>query len=219
MIKSTPWDTAAFGMPTWELMEYSPKVLQAAMKQPGHYSIKVDPLADKSLLQKHGFYYCDTLIEPHCTAMRLLSIQHPAASISKQLDPNQVLAIGHGSFQHGRFHRDFNLSSSAADLRYDNWLLQLLEADAVYGLYWQGSLAGFIAHDQHRLVLHAVKSDFRGKGLSKYWWSATCTELLQAGHPEIISSISASNIAVLNLYTSLGFTMKNPLDIYHFIAR
>lgn len=219
MIKPTPWDAVAFGMPTWELTEYSPEALQAVTKQSGHYSIKVDPLANKHLLHQHGFYYCDTLIEPHCTEMRFRSMRHPAASVSKQLDPTQVLAIGHEAFHHGRFHRDFNISSAAADLRYDNWLLQMLKADAVYGLFWEEALAGFIAHEQHRLVLHAVKSDFRGKGLSKYWWSATCSELFQAGRREITSSISASNIAVLNLYISLGFSMKNPQDVYHFVAK
>ena len=30
LIRSTPWDTAAFGMPTWELREYSAAALDLA---------------------------------------------------------------------------------------------------------------------------------------------------------------------------------------------
>jgi L-amino acid N-acyltransferase YncA len=215
LIKPTPWDTSAFGMPTWELAEYSEKALQQVAQTVGHFTLKVDPLADKRLLQVYGFYYCDTLIEPHCNATRLRAVQRPEANISKDVDIEQALAICHGAFAHGRFHRDFNLSKDAADLRYDNWLKQLLEAELVYGLYWQGALAGFIGHNGNTLVLHTLAEQYRGKGWSKYWWSAVCGELLALGHDEVKSSISASNLAVLNLYASLGFSFNNPQDIYH----
>lgn len=206
---------AAFGMPTWELLEYSEAALQQAAQTAGHHTLKVDPLADKRLLHEYGFYYCDTLIEPRCDSARLRTAQHPDAAISRVLDVDRVMAICHGAFAHGRFHRDFNLSKSSADLRYDNWLRQLLEAQQVYGLYWQGTLAGFIGHSGNNLLLHALAEPYRGKGLSKYWWSAVCGELLELGHEEVKSSISAANLAVLNLYASLGFTFNNPQDIYH----
>lgn len=215
LIKPTPWDTAAFGLPAWELTEYSEEALLQAAHTAGHFTLKVDPLADKRLLHEHDFYYCDTLIEPYCDATQLRSMRHPKAIISKDVVLEQVLAICHGAFSHGRFHRDFNLSKAAADLRYDNWLKQLFEARQVYGLYWEGVLAGFIAHSGNSLVLHAVAEKFRGKGRSKYWWSSVCSELLESGHHEVRSSISASNLAALNLYASLGFSFNNPQDIYH----
>ena len=215
LIKPTPWDTAAFGMPTWELLEYSAAALQQASMTAGHHTLKVEPLADKRLLHEWGFYYCDTLIEPYCNAARLRIAQHPEATISKVIDAEQVMAICHGAFSHGRFHRDFNLPKVAADKRYDNWLAQLLEAQQVYGLYWQGELAGFIGHSGNNLVLHAVAEKFRGKGLSKYWWSAVCCDLLENGNEKVKSSISATNLAVLKLYASLGFSFNNPQDIYH----
>lgn len=214
-IKPTPWDTEAFGMPTWELSEYSEAALQQAAKMAGHHSIRVDPLADKRLLHEYGFYYCDTLIEPHCDAARLRMALHPDAAISKEIDAGQALAICHGRFEHGRFHRDFNLPKAAADLRYDNWLKQLLEAQQVYGLYWQDALAGFIACSGNSLVLHALSGQYSGRGLSRYWWSAVCSGILAAGHKEVKSSISATNLAALNLYASLGFSFSNPQDIYH----
>lgn len=215
LLKPTPWDTAAFGMPTWELTEYSAAALQQAAQTAGHHTIKVDPLADKRMLHEQGFYYCDTLIEPYCNATRLRPALHADAIIGKEPDAAQAMVICHGAFAHGRFHRDFNLSQDAADWRYDNWLKQLLDQRQVYGLYWQGALTGFIAHDGNSLVLHAVAERYRGKGYSKFWWSAVCEELLAAGHDEVKSSISAGNLAVLNLYASLGFSFRNPQDIYH----
>lgn len=215
LIKATPWDTAAFGIPTWELLEYSAAALQQAAQTSGHHTLKVDPLADKRLLHEFGFYYCDTLIEPNCNVAQLRIAHHPDATVSKELDAEQALAIGHGAFVHGRFHRDFNLPTAAADRRYDNWLEQLLEAHHVYGLYWQHELAGFIGHSGNNLVLHALEEMYRGKGLSKYWWSEVCSELLANVGDEVKSSISATNLAVINLYASLGFSFKHPQDIYH----
>ncbi len=219
LIKATPWDTAAFGMPTWELLEYSTTALQQAIQTPGHHTLRVDPLADKRLLHECGFYYCDTLIEPYCNEAWLRAAQHPDATVSKDVDAEQVLAICHGAFTHGRFHRDFNLSKAAADQRYDSWLKQLLEAQQVYGLYWQGLLAGFIGYSGNNLVLHALAEKYRGKGLSKYWWSVVCSELLANGNEKVKSSISATNLAVLKLYASLGFSFNNPQDIYHRLVR
>lgn len=215
LLKNTPWDSAAFGMPTWELVEYSATAMQQAVQTAGHHTIKVDPLADKRLLHEHGFYYCDTLIETHCTEQRLKSFEHELAMISRKVAWDELQPICNGAFAHGRFHRDFNLDKARADLRYDNWLKQLHEQGQVYGLFWDGSLAGFIGYASRNLVLHAVAQRQRGKGLAKYWWSAACKELLASGHEEVRSSISASNVAVINLYASLGFSFDNPKDIYH----
>ena len=216
---STPWDAAAFGLDTYELADASAETLRAAVRTPGHHTVRVDPLASKQLLHEHGFYYCDTLIEPHCTAVKLKVSAHPDAAIGKNADCQELLAICQGAFAHGRFHRDFNLDRACADARYNNWLRQLYDQECVYGLIWRGDLAGFIAYSGNSLVLHAVAESHRGKGLAKYWWSAVCTELLGAGHAEVKSSISAANVAALNLYASLGFGFRNPVDIYHRMVR
>lgn len=218
-INATTWDEDFFGIPTWEILEYSKISLEQANAFLGHQTIKVDPLENKQLLHEHGFYYCDTLIIPSCKQGSLLEIYHSDATISKFIDTKRMLEIFNGAFTHGRFHRDFNLSNKAADLRYNNWLKQLMETQQVYGLYWQGILAGFIGYNGGNLILHAVSKKFRGKSLSKYWWSLVCAELLANGQPEIKSSISAANLAALNLYSSLGFSFISSQDIYHRLLR
>lgn len=216
MIKATPWDRAAFGLPTWEVCEYSAAALKLALATPGHHTIKVDPLANKALLQAHGFYYCDTLLETVTVPEKWRRVDAPTgATVSKIVDRREALAICHGAFAHGRFHRDASLARSNANLRYDNWLSQLLDAGTVYGLYSCGELAGFIGFQGSVLVLHAIAEKFRGRGLSKFWWCLVIEDLFASGHMSIGSSISASNMAVLNLYASLGFSFSHPQDIYH----
>lgn len=216
---STPWDAAAFGLDCYELADASADALRAAIHTPGHHTVRVDPLASKQLLHEHGFYYCDTLIEPHCAEGRLKAVSSSDCTIGKDIGWEVLLEICHGAFAYGRFHRDFNLDPACADRRYNNWLRQLYDKECVYGLFWRGEPAGFIAHSGDSLVLHAVAVAHRGKGLAKYWWSAVCAELFGTGHAEVRSSISAANVAALNLYASLGFGFRNPVDVYHRLVK
>jgi len=220
LLSAAPWDQAAFGMPAWELRHYSPAALALADQTPGLQTIKVDPLADKQALQRHGFYYTDTLLETRARPdqLRPLTIP-PGLSVRRDFDAAQALAICHGAFVHGRFHRDFQIAPDAANLRYDNWLKQLIASGQVFGLYADATLAGFIGYHGDLLVLHAVASQFRGRGLSKYWWRLVIDNLLAEGCTQIRSSISAANLAVLNLYASLGFSFHHPQDIYHRIVK
>jgi len=220
LINDTPFDAAAFNMFTGELTEYSEAALRTVVTRPGHYTLKVGPLADSRLLHEYGFYYCDTLIEPWCGIADLRpSASHPEATITREANLPELLAICHGAFVHGRFHRDFNLPRASADLRYDNWLRQLYDQQCVYGLLWNNEPAGFIAYSGNSLVLHALADTHRGRGLAKHWWSAVCAELFATGHAEIKSSISAANVAAVNLYASMGFRFRNPLDVYHRLVK
>ncbi|MGE0557692.1 MAG: GNAT family N-acetyltransferase [Burkholderiales bacterium] len=213
-IRRVDWDSAAFGRDCYEITAYSEAALRAAAGRCGHYTIKVDPLQSKALLHECGFYYCDTLVEPYCPRERFAAQRDARAGFSRDAPLDGLLAICHGAFVHGRFHRDFNLKREQADLRYDNWLRQLHAAGNTYGLIYAGQLAGFIAADGQRLVLHAMAEKFRGRGLAKYLWTAVCEDLYR-NHAELSSSISAANTAAGNLYLALGFRLRHPVDVYH----
>lgn len=213
-IRRIEWDSAAFGCDCFEIDGPDADALQEAAHRPGHYAIKVDALASKALLHRHGFYYCDTLIEPFCARERFTGHRDARAGFARDTALDAVLAICHGAFRHGRFHRDFHLSAADADLRYDNWLRQMHAAGNVYGLLFEGRLAGFIAVDAGRLVLHAMAAEWRGRGIAKYLWAAVCDDLYRQ-HAELSSSISAANVAAANLYATLGFRFRHPVDVYH----
>lgn len=217
--KTAPWDTAALGISSYEVPVPSAEALDMAMQLPGHYTVRVDPLASKQLLHDSGFYYCDTLIEPYCTEDRFVPFNDTDVSVSKNLALEPLLRICHGAFSHSRFHRDFNLTRAKADQRYDNWLFQLHWAGKVHGVLYRGELAGFIAADGNRLVLHALAESMRGHGLAKSLWTPLCKTLFASGHAEVSSSVSASNLAVVNLYARLGFSFRNPVDIYHRLTK
>lgn len=214
-IRRVEWDSAAFGRDCYEVTAPEEAALREAAVQPGHYAIKVDPLADKAALHRHGFYYVDTLLEPHCARERFAGQRDGRMACTRDERLEDLLAICHGAFEHGRFHRDFNLPRAGADLRYDNWLRQVHAAGDAYGLRYDGALAGFVAVTGNRLVLHAMAPAFRGRGLARCLWTAVIDGLFAQGHAEVSSSISAANLAAVNLYQSLGFRLRHPLDVYH----
>jgi GNAT superfamily N-acetyltransferase len=212
---STPWDALVFGMPTYEIPELDESLLALATANPGHYTIKVNPLASKALLHRHGFYYCDTLLVPVVRKADFTGQFDGRVGIDRSTGIDALADICRDTFAYGRFHRDFNLPSDAADQRYINWLHQLSRDKEVFGLTWEDSLAAFFACDGNRILLHAVAENFRGLGLAKHLWARACEELFSCGHDQLQSSVSAANLAVINLYASLGFRFREVTDIYH----
>lgn len=188
--------------------------MKKALKLKGHFTVRVDPLSSKKFLHEYGFYYCDTLIEPYCRQSDFKYCKHDDVKLSRSANIEDLVAISHGAF-YGRFHRDFNIDKRLADLRYDTWLRQLYDAGNVFSIMFDNVVAAFFGYSANKIVLHAMAKKYRGKGLAKYLWSAACKELFAMGHGEIASSISISNIPAVNLYRSLGFKFRNPLDVYH----
>jgi L-amino acid N-acyltransferase YncA len=222
-LKETPWDRKVFGINTFEIIAESEETLLVTINEikknkiKGHYTIKVDPLWNSRILSNYGFYYCDTLIQPYCNYQNFINYDHEKICLSTDNSLEQLLSICNGAFIHGRFHRDYNFDKKQADMRYNSWLTDLFNQKKVWSLIYENKLAGFWGFSQQNILLHALKTNYRGKRMAKYFWSKACQGMFKLGHKEIISSISASNLAVLNLYVSLGFKFKNPQDVYHLL--
>ncbi|HET7578691.1 MAG TPA: GNAT family N-acetyltransferase [Bacillales bacterium] len=214
-IQYTPWDARIFGIGTYELLDTSEETLNEARDIPGHLTVKVDPLQSKQLLHQYGFYYCDTLLKPSCSKETFRPFYDERISMSRDTGLNDLLSISDGVYRHGRFHRDFHLDKSVADQRYNQWLSQLYDKGHAWGLLYDGKLAGFMACENGRILLQALHTNFQGRGLGKYFWSTGCRTLFSAGFDEISTSISACNLAVLNIVTSLGFKIRGAVDVYH----
>jgi len=216
-IIETPWDSKVFGINTFEIKTPSKEAMEEAAKLRGHFTIKIDPHFSKKFLRDYGFYYCDTLIEPYCTSETFVYSEHKKASISRDISIDALVNISHGAFC-GRFHRDFNIDKKLADLRYDTWLKELYNAGGVYGLLFSDKLIGFFSFSENKIHLGALDKKYCGKGLAKCTWGLACKELFK-GHKKITSSVSAYNVSIINLFISLGFRFRNPIDVYHKLVK
>ncbi|SDJ02789.1 GNAT family N-acetyltransferase [Alteribacillus bidgolensis] len=215
IIRETPWDKPALKLDTYELLEYSEEALQKSDHLKGHFTIKVDPLESKQLLHTYGFYYTDTLLTPVCKKERFTPFVDKKLTLLSDVKREEIIAISKGAYDHGRFHRDFKLEKSGADQRYDNWLNQLYDEGNVWGLLYEDELAGFFAFSENQVLLQAFKPEYQGRGLAKYFWSRAVRSLFEEGHVEIKTSISAANLAMVNLTASLGFKFADAVDVYH----
>lgn len=216
--KRTPWDANVLGLETFEIEDPSPEDLASAHSRVGHYTVRMTPLKNTSDLAAHCFYYCDTLVEPFCDGRRFRSMHDARAEVVSSPDAEAALVACRGAFRHGRFHRDFAIHTQRADLRYENWLQRLLDEKKVVGLNWEGRQAGFFAVEESRAVLHALDAKHRGRGIAKYLWSAAYEYMFAHGCSEVSSSVSVANIPVMNLYASLGFRFRKPMDLYHLLV-
>ena len=224
-IKKTPWDSKVFGINTFEIVYNSEEkeILNQVLKkivsenQVGHYTIKVNPLFCKNILHEYGFYYCDTLIEPYCNSENLMIFNKEGISLLSSVPLEELVKISNSAFAYGRFHRDFKINKNQADSRYNSWLKELYQEKKVWGIMYYEELAGFWGFSKNKIVLHALSNQYRGRGMAKYFWSKACQQLFSRGYSELTSSISAANLAVLNLYSSLGFKFRNSVDVYHLL--
>jgi hypothetical protein len=214
-LRETPWDKRNFAFKTYELLDVDEELFKYIENIPGHFTLKVDPLSNNYLLYKYKFYYCDTLIEPHCERDKLVIFDHDEISIKNSCNFEVIRDISVGAYKHGRFHRDFNVDNQSADNRYINWLHDLYKENNCLYFYYKNDFAGYFGFTGNKIVLHALSEKYKGKGLAKYFWSKACRYLFDKGVNNIYSSISCVNLPVLNLYASIGFKFKNALDVYH----
>lgn len=215
-LKPTPWDKRNFYVETYQLSEYSEAALEETRETTGHFTIKVEPFANKERLMDYGFYYVDTLIEPVCRENQLLELNSEYINFSRDYSKEEILEIAEEAFKGGRFHRDFNIPDYMADRRYRNWVNDLIEKDLILALHVEGKTAGFFAYEDDHILLLAISKDFRGKGLARAFTSACVKEQFkQTGYDTLRTSISPSNPASLNVFISLGFRLKGSVDVYH----
>lgn len=215
--REAPWDSRALKMECFEIDRWTPEILDWLAVTEGFFTLKVPSESMKYDYEKLGFRYCDTLLEPYCSKGNFVGHENGNCSLSGSYELDEIVKIVYGTFTHDRFHKDRRIPVATADSRYVNWLQDLDGQDRLWAFYWdKKELAGFWACDLNgKIVLHALAEPFRGRGLAKFFWSEGCRMHFRSEFDALTSSVSASNLGVVNLYNSLGFSMKKAVDVYH----
>lgn len=219
-IIKTPWDSIALNRPTYEIKKINNKSISWMKKHAGHYTLRLDSLEPKGELEALGFYYCDTLIEPQCKRENLRPTNEELFEVERLSDVDSIISICFDNFKHDRFHKDKHIKKSEADIRYANWVYDIQEKGNVLSLLYKSELVGFWAYKDESILLHALKKEKQGLGLSRGLWYKASSYMFQNHEFDFIkTSISASNLPVLNIYASLGFRFKKVTDVYHAISK
>nr|WP_085505570.1 GNAT family N-acetyltransferase [Thalassobacillus devorans] len=214
-LREAPWDRRNFGMDTYEVTSPEEEALKETDETPGHFTLKVDPMVNKKPILEHGFFYADTLITPVCKKDQLVTFTENQFGITRDGSFDTIVSFSEGAFKMGRYHRDFHVKTETAEQRYINWLRDLYEADQVMFLTYEGEIAAYYAYQDNSILLIGMDEKLRGKGLAKPLVSKACEVLFSYGHEDLKTSVSAINFPSMQMFYSLGFKMKQAVDVYH----
>ena len=138
-------------------------------------------------------------------------------------DHNAIETIAAESFRSGRYHADPLFRRELADKRYGSWVRNALAArnrvDRVYVMGEPGTIQGFyhitVEGTVADLRLAAVAPALKGTLLGFDLYASALHLLRGLGVQRIVTNISATNTAVMNVYATLGFSFSEPEMIFH----
>lgn len=219
-LKPTPWNSRAIHMECYEITEASDDALRGMVPElaPGHYTVRIDPLAKKRVLHELGFYYCDTAVEYYCRPQMLVDHLRDDVELVTSAPLEKLIAIAGGSFSHSHFHRDYRIPREDADRRFTMWVEDIHASGNYYALLHHGEVAGFFAYSGSAIILQVNAAKFRGKGLGKPFWTLCCRARFAEGHEVLTSPVSSCNIPINNLHIDMGFKIHHVEDIYHLVV-
>jgi hypothetical protein len=237
-----PWDSAIFGFAVATFRagpaELEPRQADdfrrefAARMRTNRITLcsaTLDPTrtAWRQVLPQVGFQFVDLGLQ---VTLALASAKLPAVRTelrrARLEDHETIEAIAAKSFSHGRYHADPRFPKQLADRRYQRWVRNALtapgEVDRMYVLEQDGKVAGFyhvtLEGDVSDLRLAAVAPESKTTMVGVELYAAMLHELRREKVRRVVTSISAMNLNVVNLFSMLGFRFSSPEIIYHWHA-
>jgi GNAT superfamily N-acetyltransferase len=238
-----PWDTDIFGFPVAvyqigtdqldaaQRIEFGDAFLAWARHNQVSLCACTIPAGSrfwKSYLPELEFRFVDFLLRPFLNGLQTAPLPQARSVLrsAQRGDWEAIEAIAAQSFRHGRYHADPVFPPELADLRYRRWIRNALTGenavDRVYVMGEPGSVQGFyhvtVEGDVSDLRLAALKPELRGTLLGFDLYVSMLQVLKSLGVRRVITSISAGNTAVMNVYSMLGFRLSEPEIVYHWHA-
>lgn len=233
----TPWDEKSIGLKTAEIIIN--KIGNYKNFKTKYYSIELDlmnlgiefiytrincdDIKLRYAIQDCGFYYAETSIEVfNNNVKKFQKNKLPKISYEIAADDEYVIIkkIASESFNYGRFHEDTNVSFSKAQIRYYNWIDDLIEQKAeIYVAKVGDTIVGFniqkTNHSENSTVLVLAGCNTGAEIFASSLWNEIISHNKSNNINKISALISASNIGVFNLYINFGFKIKNTCFGFH----
>lgn len=178
-----------------------------------------DRLGESMFLEADGFRFIELNYLPHLADLQSRQFDNQGIEIAPALDADcETLADMAGQvLRHGRFHQDPRIDPALGDERYRVWMKNAFErpTQRVVKCLLESRLVGFfvIEHPEPNHCfwsLIGLAPGLQGQGLGKRVWNAMLRQHREQGIELVSTSISSHNVAVFNLYVSLGFRFPAP---------
>lgn len=188
-------------------------------------SISATNLFWKQCLPELGFRFIDFGLRVSLANLQAASLPKSRVElrIAEQADWEEIEAIAATAFHHGRYHADPLFPKDLANLRYRQWIRNALGGqnaiDRVYVMGPPGQVRGFyhltIEDKMSDLRLAAVRQELQGTAWGVELYLAALHLVKASGVQQVVTSISASNTGVMNIYAMCGFRFDQPDAVYH----
>jgi RimJ/RimL family protein N-acetyltransferase len=228
-----PWDSAIIGQPvaqignvkivdpagapqdfaTFEQWLSAEQIALCACRLSG------DQLVESMFLEERGFRFIELNYQPTLTGLQNLRLEDQNVVVEPATGQDrEILTTMAGKvFQHGRFHQDPRVGAELGNRRYGIWMKNAFEhpAQKILKCMIDGAIVGFFVVEFPRTEhcfwsLVGLAPGLQGTGLGKRVWRAMLRWHQAAGVGTVSTSISSHNVAVFNLYVSLGFRFPAP---------
>lgn len=235
-----PWDEAIFGFPVadFRIGTAPPEVqtlpafreaLLAFCRQTkcelvsARVTASATPLI--SLLLTIGFVYVDFCLFTALPRLAPESLQKSRFAVrsAEPQDHEAIYKISSSAFQFGRYHSDPYFPRELANRRYVQWMRNALGGsdpeDLVFVLAAPGNVFGFM-----HVVIRGHDADLRlgavspGSSLGYFLYAETLHAVYGLGATSASTTVSAANVAVMNIYSALGFRFSRPEVVLHWRA-
>jgi GNAT superfamily N-acetyltransferase len=179
----------------------------------------------KFYLGEAGFHFVDFSVQATLNGLQHACLPEARTTLrqARSDDRDVIAAMAATAFHNGRYHADALFPRHLADKRYSHWVRNAMSADGgidrVYVMGLPGSVEGFfhvtVEEGVSDLRLAAVAPALRGTLLGFDLYVSVLDALKGLGVRRVVTSISAANTAVMNVYAMLGFSFSAPEMIFH----
>lgn len=184
-----------------------------------------DALQEIALLEGLGFNFIEMLLHPYLDNIDKYDFKTDNLEVTaaEDSDYDSARKIALKAFTHERFYMDPHFDKSLSHERYANWvkntkshkkqnLLVIKNKNDVIGFFIvELKENGFMYWH-----LTAIDPAFKGQGLGYETWKAVLKYHQDSGVKKIMTSITAGNIVVMNLYSKLNFRFYSPEVTFHY---
>jgi RimJ/RimL family protein N-acetyltransferase len=236
--RTVPWDSEVFGFPVAAIetidvidrersrdafLQYQDWINDRCIE---FVSCRLphDCVATSMYLEWHGFRFIEMVLHPRLNGLNSLPEIKTTVCVEPALksDIPVLAAMAERAFGYERYHVDPRVDSRLADLRYGRWIRHSFddEKQVLLKIVRGNDIVGFFVIENRfdRTVywhLTAINPDFRGQNLGKEVWAAMLAFHRNAGMSSVLTTISARNSPVLNLYSKLNFRFEPPEITLH----
>lgn len=183
---------------------------------------------ESMLLESAGFKFIEMVLHPFLNS--IVENEFYASELIDVRDAHgdelsDLSRIAEVAFKNDRFSVDFRIPNHTSAQRYKNWVLSCEDHlnQKVMKFSKDKDVVGFFIIEEDAVArkafwhLTAIAPKYHGQGLGTKCWESMLAVHKSRNITEVLTTISARNTPVLNLYSKLNFRFKNPEMSFHWV--